>query len=77
MRAAEEGQLARPVPFLVMQTNGKDVACAYVVDDDTEKAKTPDAASPAAASSGALTDEVTISTWLGGKRAITDAAFCS
>lgn len=47
--AAEEGRLPRPVPFLVMQPNGKDVACAYVVNgDDTDKFKAPDAVPPAA-----------------------------
>ena len=39
MIAAEEGRLPRPVPFLVMQPNGKDVACAYVVEDHDEKEK--------------------------------------
>ena len=49
-RAAEEGKVTRPVPFLVMQPNGTDVACAYVVDEeDIDKAKAQAAAAPAAA----------------------------
>lgn len=57
-RAAEEGHVpavAQPVPFLVVQPGGKDIACAFILEDDAaEKGKAQGAAGGAPATTGEL-----------------------